>query len=103
MGLVEAEVALRGELGDPVGRDGVLRVILGRRELALLAVDRTTCGGEDEAPDVVPDAVLQQPQSPCGVYLQVQDRLRDRAPDANLRGLVAHRLGRELLEDLPAT
>jgi hypothetical protein len=48
----------------------------------------------------VPDAVLQQPHGPSRIDLQVQDGLGDRAPDVCLRGLMGHRLGPELLEDL---
>jgi hypothetical protein len=46
--MVEVQVALAGELGDAVGRDRVLGVILGGRELALLAVDGAPGRGEDD-------------------------------------------------------
>src|SRR5215210_162388 len=44
---VVVQVALPGQLRDPVGRDRVLGMVLRRGELLLLSVDRPTSRGED--------------------------------------------------------
>ncbi len=96
---VEVQVALASELRDAIGRDRVLGVILGGRELALLAVDRASGRGEDDLFYVVLDAVFEQPQRSQHVDVGVEVRLPDRAPHVHLGRLVAERLRAELLED----
>lgn len=71
-----------------------------RRELPLLTVDSSPRGSEHETSYTVLHAVLQQAQRPFGVDPQVQNRLRYRTAHVYLRGLMAHRLGREVLESL---
>jgi hypothetical protein len=69
------QVALGGQLGDPVGGDGVLRVVLGRRKLLLLTVDRPTSGGEDDPFDAVAGAVLEELDRTDRINLRVEVRL----------------------------
>src|SRR3712207_8146969 len=78
-------------------------MVLGRREDALLAVDRAPSRGEDEAPDAVPDAVLEETDRPEDVHVGVVVRLGDGASDVDLRSLVAHRLRPEPPHDIPAS
>src|SRR5918997_1684250 len=58
--LVVVQVALARELGDPVGGDGVVRVILGGGKSVLLAVYGPARGGEDDLPHAAFGAVLEE-------------------------------------------
>lgn len=45
---VKVQVALCGKLRDPIGRDGILWMVLGRGNLSLLPVDRPAGRGKDD-------------------------------------------------------
>src|SRR5215210_3380198 len=101
--VVVVHVAFARELGDPVRRNGVERVVLGGRQHPLLAVDGPTRGGEDDFLYSVVGAILEETDRSEDVDLGVEVRLPDRAPHVHLGGLVAERLGLEVPEDLPTT
>src|SRR5215210_2418155 len=101
--VVVVHIAFAREFGDTVRRDGVERVVLGCRQHPLLAVDGPTSGGEDDLRYSVVGALLEQADRSEDVDLGVEIGLPDRAPHIHLGGLVAERLGLEVLEYLPTT
>src|SRR5215212_1529169 len=98
--MVVVEVALPRQLGDPVGGDRELRVVLGCRESALLTVYGPAGGGEDNPPHVVLDAALKEAYRSKDVDFGVEVRLPNRPSNVHLGCLVAERIRLEVLEDL---
>src|SRR5918997_1257995 len=98
--LVVVQVALARELGDPVGGDGVERVILGGGKSVLLAVYGPARGGEDDLPHAAFGAVLEEAERSEDVDVGVEIRLPYRASHVHLGGLVAEGFGPEVFKDL---
>jgi hypothetical protein len=96
---VEVEVAFASELRNPVGRDRILRMVLGRRELYLFAVDSSAGGGKDNLTNAIANAILKESNHPENVNVGVKVRLAYGTSNVHLGRLVAERLGLELLED----
>jgi hypothetical protein len=94
------EVAHASELGDSVGGEGVLTMILCGRKLPLLSVDRSTGGGEDNLAHPILDASLEEAHGTQHIHFRIEVRLPDRASDIHLCCLVAKYLRPKVLEDL---
>ncbi len=71
-----AKVALASELGDSVGGEGILRMILCGRDLPLLSVDRSTGRGEDHIADPILDAVFEEAHGTQRVHFRNEVRSR---------------------------
>ena len=100
LGLVEERVELAGALADAVGAERVRRMRLGRGEGLLLAVDRTARGDEHDATDTRLARGLEEVDRAEDVDAGVEERVRHRAADVHLCGVVVQHVGSLVAEEL---
>jgi hypothetical protein len=87
------QIVLDGVLADPIGRDGIDRVIFRDRHLARLAVAGTSGPGVYKPFDAMGDGGADQVDSPEDVDLCIKEGLADSAPNVHLCRMMVDDLG----------